>query len=75
MCTGLSDCAAEACAATGHMVPEVSESSAVGRHSVISKIASHCSSAEKFGSARYQKCHALTNSIDALAKELTGDLI
>jgi hypothetical protein len=38
------------------------------RHHVIK-----CSSAEKFGSARHQKCHAITVSIDALAEELTGD--
>jgi hypothetical protein len=32
-----------------------------------------CSSAQPYGSARHQRCHAVTNSIDALAEDLTGD--
>jgi hypothetical protein len=31
-----------------------------------------CGNAERFGSARYQRCNALAQSIDALAEELTG---
>jgi hypothetical protein len=31
-----------------------------------------CSSAERFGTPRYQRCNAVAERIDALAEELTG---
>ena len=34
-----------------------------------------CASAARQDAVRYQKCHALTETIDALAENLTGDRI